>query len=108
MKLLPPLTRQPMNDDPNLGYQSMLINEFYLTPMFRETLEKHYLLHWTGPYFKSQLSIKGTIIHDGIEYIVVLPTCIRDKFFESHQLKLSFRKPKYGINRTAYVLVRFL
>lgn len=100
--------RPSLNDDTNLGYQSLLINEFYLTPQMIQTLEKHFLLHWTGPYFKSQISLRGTIRRENEEYLIVLPTCIRDKFFESHQLKLSFRKPKYGINRIAYVLVRFL
>ena len=91
-----------------VGYQSILINEFYLTPCFVGTLEKHFLLHWTGQHFQSQLTIRDTIIRDDVEYLVVLPTCVRAKFFESHQLKLSFRKPKYGINRQAYCLVRFL
>lgn len=95
-------------EDTDLAYQSLLINEFYLTHRMKETLETHYLMHWSGTYFKSQITEKDTIIRDGIEFIVVLPTSVRSKFYESHQLKLSFRKPKYGINRIAYVLVRFL
>ena len=94
--------------DVDRHYQSLLINEFYLTPTMKETLSVHYLMHWTGEYLKSQLTPEGTIIRDGIEFLLVLPTCVRKEFFKSHQLKLSFRKPKYGINRIAYVLVRFL
>jgi hypothetical protein len=96
-----------INMNPLLA-ESLLINEFYLTSQFVQTLEKHYLLHWTGEYFKSQITRNDTIIRDDEEYLIVLPTSVREKFYISHQLKLSFRKPKYGINRIAYVLVRFL
>lgn len=92
---------------PHLHFNSTLINEFYLPVSSAASLDRYYVLHWTGHYLSTQLSVQGTITHRNVEYICVLPECIRTRFFQAHQIKLSFRKPKgeYGI--PPYALVRF-
>ena len=91
----------------DLHLHSAYINQFYLTPPQLLTLQSHFLLHWTGPYLQRRISIHGTIIYQDIEYICVLPDCVKEKFFQSLDLKLSFRNPKAGYGLYPYVLVRF-
>jgi len=95
-----------MNQTPNLRLQSALINEFYLTPQNSKHLDRYFLQEWTGVYLSSRLSIHGTIIHQDVEYICVLPECLRETFFKAQSVKLSFRKPKAGMGNP-YVLIRF-
>ena len=91
----------------NLHLNSVLCNEFYLSQPQIDTLSSHYILHWTGHYLKSRISIHSTITHTDIEYICILPPCVRKKFYEADGVKLSFRKPKTEFNIPPYVLVRF-
>lgn len=83
------------------------INEFYLPPIMRETLAFTELTYMSGKTLKSLMTINGTLFYAHKEYIVILPECVKSKFFESPRLKLSFRVPKPEFGQHAYVLVRF-
>ncbi len=98
--------------DPNtatLSFHSALVNEFYLTATQTSTLDYHYLLHWSGMYLQHRIknSPDGLLMHGDIPYILVLPVGVRNKFYESPHLKLSFRKPRAEYGIPPYVLVRF-
>ena len=94
---------------PSISYHSLILNEFYLTPSLAATLDEYYMMKWDGSYFKSQVTCAGTIVHRGVEYVLVLPTTLYIRFFESTKVKLSFRKAKPGYpgSEFPYVLVRF-
>lgn len=87
-----------------LHLNSLLINEFYLTPKMIESLEKYYLLHWEYQHFREQLTSHKTIIHQDTEYIVVMPLYMHLAAF--NQLRLSFRKPAPGTGVNPHVVVR--
>lgn len=65
-------------------------------------LDKHFLLYWSGSWIISQ-SKEGTILRDGIEYIVIYFSVTRGKVLANQNLQypLSFRK----LGSDAYVLI---
>lgn len=91
----------------SIPLHAALINEFYLTPIQISSLDTHYVLNWTGAYLKHVTTIHNTIIRQDIEYIVVLPECVKSKFYATDQVKVSFRKPKVEFGGFPYALVRF-
>ena len=103
---LEPIISYPAQPLP-IAIHSALINEFYLTPLQVSSLNRYYILQWSGTYLQHKTSLTGTIVHQDTEYILVLPECSRAKFYASGNLKLSFRKPKAEYNIPPYVLVRF-
>lgn len=86
---------------------SCLLNEFYITESMKSSLLSCDLTHMSGNQLRKLITIHNTIFWAGREYIVILPDCVKTKFFESPKLKLSFRTPKPEFGSFSYVLVRF-
>ena len=101
------MSNSPSPSPNQIAIHSAHINEFYLSPVMRSTLAFSELTYMSGKTFKSLLTIHGTFFYAHKEYIVILPDCVKSKFFESPRLKLSLRVPKPEFGKYAYVLVRF-
>lgn len=83
---------------------AVLINRFELTSEQQAACEKYYILRWKGCHFKQVLS-QGTIVHQGVTYLVVYKDCKPTDILTSSTIYVSFRKPAKEYQLQAYVLV---
>ena len=87
-----------------LEMHSCLINDFELTPEQISACEKYYILHWQAAHLK-QVIRNGTIIHQGVCYLVVYKDCKPCDIKSGSQVYVSFRKPAKEYELRAYALV---
>ncbi len=86
---------------------SMLLNLFHYPAEFRDTLQSYYILHWEAGYLESAIT-DGTVLHNGVSYLVVYQGCTPYAAKRAKQLKLSLREPKKEFGLAAYVIVRIV
>jgi hypothetical protein len=85
---------------------SAILNQFHLGEFYRSALDRYYLMHWTGNYFASKISMHQTLMHQDVEYIVICPDSTKlVYYFNQDQIRLSFRKPKPGRGLFPVVLI---
>ena len=48
-----------------------ILNSFELHPELASTLDRYYLLHWSGEYFQSLYSVSPRFNHQGIPYQIL-------------------------------------
>lgn len=78
--------RKPFMDD--------LFNEFNLPPEISSTLERYYILHWSGSFFSSlYYKSSGRINRELIQYQIIFHGSVSE-ILSAQNVALSFRKPK--------------
>lgn len=87
-----------------LQMHSAVINDFELSSECQTACDKYYILHWQGSHLKHVIR-NGTIIHQGVQYLVVYSGCKPFDIKSNSQLYISFRKPAKEYELRAYALV---
>lgn len=72
---------------------------------FCKNLQSHFLLSWSGEYFKKVLD-DGQIFKDETRFNVIYHNCTPEQCFKAKSVWLSFRKALDDFDLPAYVLVQ--
>ena len=87
----------PMNERPKESLEYRILTSFDLSPEDILLLEKAYLLHWSGDYFRSLYDHSPVFTHQGTKYQILFYKGDVLGILTSKRVLVSFRKhsPKY-------------
>ena len=87
------------------GIMTQLMTRWNIDPIYRDQLESHYLLSWSGEYFSNLwYTHSGKIHHQDKEYQIIFHNCLARDCITARTVWLSFRKYS-KIYPYGYVLV---
>lgn len=70
-----------------------LTSVWNIPPDLVSRCHKHYLLHWSGEYFRSIYESNGSnLIHQGSEYVIIFYDPDYNKILDASRVAISFRK----------------
>ena len=87
-----------------LSFMSDVINNKHVEIKFRKICTSYYLLYWRGEHLKS-LNINGSIMHNGISYVLVFKDTTPYTAYHAAQVRVSFRVIPDYISNCNYAVV---
>ena len=87
-----------------LEFMSDMINNKHVEIKFRKICTSYYLLYWRGEHLKS-LNINGSIMHNGISYVLVFKDTTPYTAYHAAQVRISFRVIPDYISNCNYAVV---
>ncbi len=81
-----------------------LINDWVLNPEQKKYCDSYYVLYWDKGHFYSTINARGSIVHNGVEYIPVYKGSITADNID--RVRLSFRQANEVADIPAYVLIK--